>query len=51
MNGYAALARGYNCLIFEGPGQGELIREQRIPFRPDWEKVVTPVVDFALTRR
>lgn len=45
-----ALERGYNCLMFEGPGQGAVIREQRIPFRHDWEKVVTPVVDFALAR-
>ncbi|MBN2058376.1 MAG: alpha/beta fold hydrolase [Candidatus Saganbacteria bacterium] len=45
-----ALQRGYNCLLFEGPGQGEVIRVQQLPFRPDWEKVVTPVVDFALTR-
>lgn len=27
-----------------------MIREQGLPFRPDWEKVVTPVVDFALTK-
>ncbi|MFC1576208.1 alpha/beta hydrolase family protein [Candidatus Omnitrophota bacterium] len=46
----AATERGYNCLIFEGPGQGEVIRIQKIPFRPNWEKVVTPVVDYALTR-
>lgn len=46
----AALQRGYNCLTFEGPGQGEVIREQGIPFRPDWEKVITPAVDYALTR-
>lgn len=26
-----------------------MIREQGLPFRPDWEAVVTPVVDFALT--
>nr|BBH87701.1 hypothetical dipeptidyl aminopeptidase/ acylaminoacyl-peptidase related protein [Thermosporothrix sp. COM3] len=45
----AALQRGYNCLIFEGPGQGEMIRLQHLPFRPDWEQVVTPVVDYALT--
>ncbi len=45
-----ALERGYNVLLFEGPGQGQVIREQGIPFRPDWETVVTPVVDFALTR-
>jgi hypothetical protein len=29
-------------------GQGMAIREQGLTFRPDWEKVVTPVVDFAL---
>jgi len=47
--GAQAVNRGYNCLLFEGPGQGSVIREQRIPFRPNWESVVTPVVDFALT--
>lgn len=44
----AANDRGYNVLIFEGPGQGEVIRVQKIPFRHNWESVVTPVVDFAL---
>ena len=44
----AALQRGYNCLTFEGPGQGRVIRKQKIPFRYDWEKVVTPVIDYAL---
>lgn len=47
----AALRRGYNCLAFAGPGQGGVIREQGIPFRPDWENVITPVVDCALTCR
>jgi pimeloyl-ACP methyl ester carboxylesterase len=46
--GRFAVERGYNCLLFEGPGQGEVIREQGIPFRPDWEAVVTPVVDYVL---
>lgn len=46
----AALQRGYNCLTFEGPGQGAMIREQRLPFRPDWEQALTPVVDYLLTR-
>lgn len=45
-----ALERGYNCLTFEGPGQGEVIRKQNILFRYDWEKVVSPVVDYALSR-
>lgn len=43
-----AVKRGYNCLIFEGPGQGEMIRIKKIPFRHNWETVVTPVVDHAL---
>lgn len=45
--GVAAHARNYNCLIFEGPGQGEVLRQQHLYFRYDWEKVVTPVVNFA----
>lgn len=44
----SALQRGYNCLTFEGPGQGRVITEQHIPFRHDWEKAVIPVVDFAV---
>ncbi len=47
--GVEAAKRGYACLIYEGPGQGEMIALQHKPFRHDWEKVVTPVVDFALT--
>lgn len=48
--GAPAVRRGYNCLTFDGPGQGAPMREQQLPFRHDWEKVVTPVVDYALTR-
>jgi dienelactone hydrolase len=44
------IKRGYNVLTFEGPGQGEVIRIQHIPFRPDWENVITPVVDYAVSR-
>lgn len=44
-----ALERGYNCIAFEGPGQGGVIRKQKIPFRFDWEKVVTPVIDFLMS--
>lgn len=46
----AANRRGWNCLSFEGPGQGRVIREQGLPFRHDWEHVVAPVVDAALAR-
>ena len=46
----AANRRGWNCLTFEGPGQGRVIREQGLPFRHDWEHVVTPLVDLAHSR-
>src|SRR5271168_1402431 len=45
----AGIERGYNILTFDGPGQYGPIHRARLPFRPDWEKVVTPVVDFAFT--
>ncbi len=48
-SGAAALRRGYNVLAFDGPGQGAVILEQGVPFRPDWETVVKVVVDYALT--
>jgi hypothetical protein len=46
----AGIERGYNCLTFDGPGQGQALFEQGLHFRPDWEAVVNPVVDYALTR-
>jgi pimeloyl-ACP methyl ester carboxylesterase len=44
----AAVERGYNVLAFDGPGQYGPLHRAGLTFRPDWEKVVTPVVDFAL---
>lgn len=44
----AASRRGYHCLIFDGPGQGEMLFEQNVPLRPDWETVITAVIDFTL---
>jgi alpha-beta hydrolase superfamily lysophospholipase len=49
-NGAAALARGYNVLAFDGPGQGAALIRQGLVLRADWESVITPVVDYALTR-
>jgi len=46
-----ALERGYNVLIFDGPGQGGALVLQELRMRPDWEKVVTPGVDYLVTRR
>lgn len=45
----AASQRGYHCLIFDGPGQGEMLYEHGLPLRPDWETVVREVVDFAVS--
>ena len=46
----AALQRGYNVLTFEGPGQGEPLRAQHIPARPDYEVPVSAAVDYLLRR-
>ncbi len=46
----AALRRGYNVLAFDGPGHGEALREDGLVFRPDWEAVISPVIDYALAR-
>jgi dienelactone hydrolase len=43
-----ALRRGYAALTFEGPGQGALLHEHAMFFRPDFEAVLTPVVDFVV---
>jgi hypothetical protein len=42
------LRRGYNILTFNGPGQGDALWHKKLSFRADWEKVITPVVDFAV---
>jgi pimeloyl-ACP methyl ester carboxylesterase len=49
-SGAAAVARGYTCLVYDGPGQGAAIVEDGLVFRPDWEAVVGPVVEFAIGR-
>lgn len=45
-----ALARGYNVLTFDGPGQGRALYVQGLYMRPDFEAVITPVVDWVSTR-
>jgi len=49
-SGAAAVARGYTCILFDGPGQGGALIEDGLVFRPDWEAVIRPVVDYAITR-
>ena len=46
--GAAAAERGYHWMTFDGPGQQAALYEQNIPFRHDWEAVLTPVLDAIL---
>src|SRR5215469_557308 len=45
----AAQERGYTVITFDGPGQGRPCYEGLV-FRPDWENVVSPVIDWAVAR-
>jgi alpha-beta hydrolase superfamily lysophospholipase len=45
-----AVARGYAALVFEGPGQGSVLYEQRLPLRHDFEAVLGPVLDWLTAR-
>ncbi len=40
-----ALARGYAFAAVDGPGQGAMLYDQRVPMRPDWENVIPHVFD------
>jgi pimeloyl-ACP methyl ester carboxylesterase len=44
----AAVSRGYDILLFDGPGQGRNLIRDGLPLRPDWENVVRPVIDWVL---
>ncbi|KAL9560982.1 hypothetical protein ACKAV7_014826 [Fusarium commune] len=48
--GEALLQRGMNAIVYEGPGQPTVRRYQGLGFIPEWERVVTPIVDYALSR-
>jgi len=49
--GAAAVRRGYNALLFEGPGQrGTMYLDSSLPYRPDWEVPMKYVLDYVLTR-
>jgi alpha-beta hydrolase superfamily lysophospholipase len=36
---------GYSVVAFEGPGQGSVLEEQRVPMTPDWHLPVRAVLD------
>ncbi len=45
----AAYERGFAVLTFEGPGQGAVLREQRLTFTPEWERPTAAVLDAHFT--
>ncbi|MBL8581100.1 MAG: alpha/beta fold hydrolase [Rhizobiaceae bacterium] len=47
-SGVAASRRGYHVLMFDGPGQGEMLYVQGVPMRADWETVIRAVVNYAI---
>ncbi|WP_033288480.1 alpha/beta hydrolase family protein [Amycolatopsis jejuensis] len=40
--------RGYHVLTFDGPGQPSAVHRDGLKFRPDWEHVVSQVIDYAI---
>jgi pimeloyl-ACP methyl ester carboxylesterase len=48
--GRAAVERGMNAIVYEGPGQPTVRRYQDLGFVPEWERVITPIVDYVITR-
>jgi hypothetical protein len=40
-----ALSRGYAFVALDGPGQGAMLYDRRVPMRPDWENVVPEMFD------
>jgi dienelactone hydrolase len=50
LGGRAAIARGWNAITFDGPGQGAALHREHLYFRHDWEHVITPVIDYLVGR-
>eukprot|EP00833_Pecoramyces_ruminatium_P016211 jgi/Orpsp1_1/1190243/evm.model.d7180000077675.2 len=38
--------KGFDVYLFEGPGQGGVLREQNMKFNSAWEKPVTAIIDY-----
>lgn len=46
----AALARGYNVVVVEGPGQMSLLFEREVTFVPDWAPIISAIVEVLVAR-
>lgn len=47
---FMAMKHGYDCVLWEGPGQGGTLYQHRLPMRPDFEAVLPAVVDWVLSQ-
>jgi pimeloyl-ACP methyl ester carboxylesterase len=47
----AGLQRGYNIVLFEGPGQMTPLFKNSVVFTPDWDQVVGPVLEWTTARK
>ena len=50
LGGAAAAERGYHWMTYDGPGQQAARYGQGLLMRPDWEAVLTPVLDAMIAR-
>ncbi|MFI5064004.1 MAG: alpha/beta fold hydrolase [Streptosporangiales bacterium] len=49
--GFTCVSRGWNCLVFEGPGQWSARQlHPELPLRPDFEVPVRAAIDYLETR-
>jgi hypothetical protein len=48
--GRAVVERGFHCVHFDGPGQGAALVHHGLALVPDWERVITPLVDIVAER-
>ena len=49
--GVPAHKLGYNVITFEGPGQPSVRRNQSVGFIKDWNKCLTPILDYLINNR
>ena len=49
-SGAVALRRGFQVLLFDGPGQEIPLLEDKLTTLHDWENVITPIIEYLSTR-
>ncbi|EBF5152286.1 alpha/beta hydrolase [Listeria monocytogenes] len=45
-NVIATLANGYDVVLYEGPGQSDVIRKYALPFEADWNEVASVIIHY-----